>query len=1101
MRWTSASLLLASLWTAARTLPAQTEAVRFEKLSIEQGLSQSSVTAICQDRRGFLWFGTYAGINRYDGYDFRIFRHDPDDSTSLIQNVIKDVKEDRTGALWIATDGGLDRFDRASESFIHYVHDPRDSTSLSFNRVRNVFEDRAGRLWIATDNGLNRYDREADRFVRYFHDPSDPASLCDNKVREIYEDRLGNLWIGTDSGLELLDRETGRFRHFRAVPGDPSSLSGNHVISFGEDRAGGLWIGTWDRGLNRLDRRTWKFKRYMADPKNPSSLRYNTVRAIFEDRSGVLWIGTYGGGLERYDRETDGFIHYRANPDDPGSLSSDAVWCIDEDASGILWIGTDFGGVDKFDRRRNQFGYYRSRLGPPGGRYQNAVNALYADPDDRGNVIWIGTWGAGLSRLNRRTGENVRYKNDPFDRRSLSNDVIRCIMEDRAGFLWIGTDGGLNRLDRGTGRVDRYLCEPGNPNTLDYDNIFCVCEDSRGNLWVGSYYGGLNRLDRRTGRFIRYRADPKNPDAFNDNIVWCIHEDRAGRIWIGTDAGGLNRLDPATGRFVHYTRKPDDPNSLSDNKVISIFEDAAGVLWLGTPGGLNRFDPATERFRRYTIADGLASDAVQSIAGDDQGYLWIGTTKGLSRFDSRKNAFVTFNANDGLQGDEFSVGACASSVSGEMFFGGTNGFNAFFPEKVKLNGFIPPVVLTDFQLFNRSVPVGRKIDGRVILPRSVTETSEIALSHRQDDFSIQYAALSFSAPDRNAYAYRLVGLEKEWNLVGNRRFAMYNRLPPGRYEFQVKGSNNDGVWNGQAVSLTIRIRPPFWKTAWFILLSAMTALGLAAAGYFNRVGKIRVRNRELERRVRERTRQLEEANSELEAFTYSVSHDLRSPLRAMDGFSQALLEEYAPGLDARGADYLRRIRRGSQHLGRLIDDLLKLSRLARSEMKFVSIDIGRLAESVAEELKQSDPSRDAEFVIAKDETVQGDAELLKVMLGNLLGNAWKFSSKRPVTRIQFGVLREDDRRTFFVRDNGIGLDMNYADKLFKPFQRLQTDFEGTGIGLTTVHRIIRRHGGRIWADGKPDGGATFYFTLGTADSPDGPETRASGATAGTPGPF
>jgi ligand-binding sensor domain-containing protein/signal transduction histidine kinase len=1086
MRWRSASLLFASLWTAVGTLTAQTETLRFEKISIEQGLSQSSVTSICQDRKGFLWFGTYEGLNRYDGYEFRIFRHNPEDPSSLIQNVIKDVMEDRSGTLWIATDGGLDRYDRQAECFIHYIHDPRDSTSLSHNRVRNIFEDRAGTLWIATDNGLCRYDANSDRFVRYRHDPADPNTLCDNKVREVYEDRQGNLWIGTDAGLDLLDRKTGRFRHFRNIPGDPYSLSGNHVISFGEDRTGGFWIGTWDKGLNRLDRKTGKFKRYMADPRNPKSLQYNTVRAIFEDRSGTLWIGTYGGGLERYDRETDGFTHFRSNPDDPVSLSSDAVWCIAEDASGILWIGTDFGGVVKYDHRKNQFQYHRSGSGAPGGRYRNAVNVLYADPGDNGRVLWIGTWGGGLCRLDRGTGAHVCFKHDPYDPNSLSNDVIRCIEKDRDGTLWIGTDVGLNRMNRGTGKFERFFCEPGNPNTLDYDNIFSICEDSRGNLWIGSYYGGLNRFDRRTRRFIRYRTDPSDSAAFNDNIVWCIREDKAGRIWIGTDAGGLNRFDPETGRFVHYMRIPDDPNSISDNKVLCIHEDAAGVLWLGTPGGLNRFDPAAGQWRRYQRKDGLASDAVQSIAGDQEGYLWISTTKGLSRFDPRKETFVNFSANDGLQGDEFSVNASASAATGEMYFGGINGFNVFFPGRVKLNGYIPPVVLTDFQLFDRSVPVGEPAGGRVILRQSITETSEISLSHRQNDFSIFYAALSFSAPERNAYSYRLAGIEEEWSPVGHRRFATYTRLPAGDYVFEVKGSNNDGVWNEKAVSLKIRIRPPFWRTAWFILLSAMAALGLIAAGYVNRTGKIKARNRELELRVRERTRQLEEANSELEAFTYSVSHDLRSPLRAMDGFSQAVLDEYGSKLDDRGADYLGRIRRGSQQLGRLIDDLLKLSRLARSEMNFKDIDIGRLAESIGEELKQSDPSRNAQFVVARDEIVMGDTELLKVMLGNLLGNAWKFTSRRPDARIEFGVSRTEEGRVFFIRDNGIGLDMKYADKLFKPFQRLQSEFEGTGIGLTTVARIVRRHGGRIWVEGKPDQGAVFYFTL---DNPDRPENE------------
>jgi ligand-binding sensor domain-containing protein/signal transduction histidine kinase len=1080
------AITVAAVLIFANHLKAQQENIRFEKLSIEQGLSQSSVLAICQDHRGFLWFGTYDGLNRYDGYRFKIYRHDDADSTSLSHNFVRAIFEDHSGSLWIGTEGGLDKFDREQENFVRYKSDGKDSGSISNDRIRDIFEDRQGMLWIATEKGLNRYDREKKIFVKYFHNANDPASISDDLVRAIYEDSSGQLWFGTEGGLNLFDRERGQFSRFRAGLKDPGNAVISSVICMAEDGPGFLWIGTHS-GLFRLERKISRITQYQFDPKNPYSLRNNIVRAICRDRMGDLWIGTYGGGLEKYDRAGDRFTHYQFSPNDPHSLSNDAIYCVREDQSGILWIGTDYGGINKFNRRKNRFALYANDPRNPNSLDNNQVHALLEDPADRGSVVWVGTWGGGLNRFDRRNNWWASYKNDPNDRSSLSNNIVRSIYRDRSGTFWVGTDGGLNRFDPKSGKFIRYQNDPQNPYSLSHNMIKTVYEDRAGRLWVGTYGGGLDEYDRTNDRFFHHRYDPKDSTSLSDNIVWCVHEDRSGRLWIGTDAGGLNLFDRASGRFKHYEKNPNDPNSISNNKVLCICEDRTGVLWLGTAGGgLNRFDADQQQFKCYKEQDGLVSNTVQAILEDNQGCLWISTINGLSKFNPTEKKFTAFDMHDGLQSNEFNVGACAKSATGEMFFGGINGFNVFVPELVRRNVFIPPVEITDFQLFNKSVPVDQRIDGRLLLERSITETKEIDLSYRDGVFSFEFTSMDFTAPEKNQYAYMMEGFEKNWNYVGTQRTATYTNLDPGRYVFRVKASNNDGVWNEEGASLEITIAPPFWETAWFRGLGILVVAGMIVGWYKVRTGRMRARNRELERHITERTAQLETANNELEAankeleaFAYSVSHDLRAPLRAIDGYTNILLEDYEPTLDEEGKRVCTTICNETQRMGQLIDDLLSFSHVSRADMQVAPINMEALASSVYYELTTPESRGRIEFQVGKLPEAVGDATLIREVWMNLLSNAIKFSSKRERAEIEVGYRQEGEKVIYTVKDNGAGFDMRYADKLFTVFWRLHSEkeFEGTGVGLAIVQRLVHRHGGKVWADSQVDKGATFFFTI------------------------
>jgi ligand-binding sensor domain-containing protein/signal transduction histidine kinase len=869
--------------------PASGHHVKFDRVSLEQGLSQSSVLCILQDDIGFMWFGTEDGLNKYNGHSFTIYRHDPEDPNSLSNNVIRSIIQDREGVLWIGTDGGLNRLDRVSEEFTRYQNDPDDPHSLSDNAVLSIHEDQSGALWIGTGaGGLDRLDPETARFSSYQADPDNPRSLTSNGVSSIYEDQRGALWLGTDGGLDRFDRETESFGHYQFIyfqsdPHDPHSLTHYPVTSVCEDREGELWIGTYGGGLNRFDRKTEEFTRYSSDSNDPYSLSDDRVLAVYEDQAGNLWIGTYGGGLAKFDRETLRFIHYQADLNDSYSLSGNVVWSFYEDQSGALWIGTN-DGLSKYDREREKFAHYRADPNDLNGLSNNHVLSIH---EDRAGMLWIGTHGGGLNRFDRwDTEQFIHYQHNPNSPHSLSQGEVMSIQEDRAGDLWVGTwKGGLNRLDRESGWFLHYRYDPYDPHSLSSDDISAVYEDRSGVLWVGTWGGGLDRYDPEQDQFNHYHSIPDDPHSLSSYYISAIYEDRLGELWIGTYGGGLNRFDRETERFTRYLNNPADFRSLSDNAVWSIHEDHSGVLWIGTSGGLNRFDRATETFTRYREKAGLPNDVVHCILEDDRGNLWLSTNNGLSQFSLEEETFRNYDAGDGLQSKEFSEGACYKSSSDEMFFGGVNGLNAFYPDSIKSNTYVPPVVLT-------SLTQG----GADVAARQAVETiREVTFQWPNNFFEFEFAALSYSQPEKNQYAYMLEELEEDWVYIGTRRFGRYTNLPGGTYVLRLKGSNNDGVWNEEGVSVVVTIVPPFWETWLFRGIAALVVLGGVAGGYRWRVRTIEEKNRELETLVEERTHALEERTREIERrrqeleALYRADAELHRHLR-LDQVLQALVD-------------------------------------------------------------------------------------------------------------------------------------------------------------------------------------------------------------------
>ena len=827
--------------------------LKFEHISLEHGLSQNSVYCILQDSLGILWFGTEDGLNKYDGYTFTYYRNIPGDPHSLSHNHVRVMLEDDDGAIWIGTHGGgLNRFDRKSEQFTHYEDDSiLESTGDDF--INALFQAQDGTLWVGTSgNGLSQFDPQAQNFTQHYRAPN---QLSNNNVLAIYQDRDGALWIGTDGGgLDRFDLISKHFNSYQNIPGDPHSLSSNSVGEIFQDRNGTLWIGTNGGGLNKFDIATEQFTSYQHDPHHLNSLGSNSVGVIFQDREGLLWVGTSSGGLDIWDAANPGhFTHYQHDLSDIHSLSSDKILSIYEDREGLLWIGTHGGGVNKLNRATEPFIHYYAR---PNDLNSLSNNMIWTIHEDREGYLWVGTGGGGLNRIDRAINKITHYQHILDNPSSLHSDVVRAIAEDKYGNLWLGTeDGGLNKLKRTNGQFTYYAHKDQQDNP-----VLTLYKDQNNILWIGTAGGGLSWFDLKREQFTNLQLpDSQCVPGYH---VRVIYPDSSGAMWIGSFGGGLSKIDWEKNLCTVYRYNPDAPSSLSNNIIMSVYEDSTGTLWVATfGGGLNKFDPETETFTHYRENDGLPNDMVYGIleetssSPDDEIRLWLSTNQGIARFSPQAETFKIYDVNDGLQSNEFNGGAYYKSNSGEMFFGGINGFNAFYPLDIKPeNAYIPPVVLTYLAQGGEEVT----------LDTSVETVKELVIRWPNNFFEFEFAALSYTRPEKNQYAYMLEGLEKNWIENGNRRFGRYTNLPGGNYVLRLKGSNNDGIWNETGTAIAIKVIPPFWAAWWFRAALILGLAGIVGGFYGIRVKNIRVNSRKLEIEVEERTQELKHRTHESE---------------------------------------------------------------------------------------------------------------------------------------------------------------------------------------------------------------------------------------------
>ncbi len=1038
--------------------------VQFDHLTPDQGLSSSAVTCFLQDHKGFMWIGTYYGLNRYDGYQFTVYTHQTHDTTSLPHNLIWTLFEDKDENLWIGTAGGLSRYDRKLDRFVNPMENPASPLGqLGKWSVLSIAEDALGNLWIGTNRGVICFNPKTNQAIPYLYDAQNPHGLSYYNVEIVFVDHRQRVWIGTRKGLNLFIPQTKTFDH-SMVDENGHSLSNVYFTEIVEDKQGNLWFGTYGNGLYFLPAHQEKYilKNHRHHPKNPHTLSGDYIISLYVDKDGRLWVGTENAGMNLWDPQKQQFFHYRYNAYDPYSLNNESIYAIYQDETGNFWIGTFAGGINRSKVYSEAILHYTQLPGVPTSLSHASVTCFL---EDHSNNIWVGTDGGGLNQFDPTTGFFTHFNSKNS---GLNCDAVLCLVEDSDHHIWIGTwGGGLYRMHPKTHSFQAFTTL--NSNIPD-DRIISLLVDSKGNLWMASFQSGLIQYDLKHHQFVHYTS--KN-SALSISMVTALAEMPDGQILVGTPSG-LNVFDPKTRQFVNYFHNPENSHSLSANGVLCFAIENDTSIWIGTQSGLNRFHPQKQTFTRFSVKDGLPNEVIKGLVMDASKRLWVSTHQGIGCFDMKRNTWKIFLKADGLQGNEFNERSAFRLKNGALLFGGPNGLNLIYPEKIKENIYVPSVVLTDLRIFNKPVPIGTPDSP---LAQHISETEVLKLSYQHSVITFFFSAMDFSIPEKNQYAYFMEGFEKTWNEVGTQHTATYTNLPPGKYTFRVKASNNDGLWNEQGLSLKVIISPPFWQKWSFRILVGIFGLVLLGIGYSLHMGRMRRRNVELERRVTQRTAQLETAYKELEAFSYAVSHDLRAPLRSLSGFSKALLEDYGDKLDAMGKEYLQRIRKASDHMTHLIDHLLKLSRLTRGQMHVEEVDLGAMVESILDEFRQLHPDRKVLCKVTKPVYAKGDRTLLRIMLWNLIDNAWKFTAKKEEARIEFGVLPFKGETVYFVRDNGIGFDPSRAEKLFEIFFRHHAEFEGTGIGLSTVRRIVLRHGGRIWAEGKPNAGATFYFTL------------------------
>jgi signal transduction histidine kinase/ligand-binding sensor domain-containing protein len=797
--------------------------LRFQWLSAGTGLSQTRVEWLVQDKVGFLWFGTQYGLNRFDGYKSKVFKHEPDRPDSLSCVYVRSLYVDRAGTLWVGCDRFLDRFDPATETFKHY----RVYTELPNELptpIDRIGEDHQGVLWLATAKGLYRFDPTSGRTTRYSHNPDDPSSIVATRVNGAAEDREGRLWVASANGLDQLDPRTGKV--LRRAPFHAE------VNRFHEDQFGIFWMtgNVSSCALSSWNLQTDMVKCHSLDYSLKGISLKAFVSQIIGSRNGTMWLSSTAG-LLKFDRTHNKLIRYHNNPMDRESLESDNLISLYQDHEGNIWTCFQAAEPNFFSEEPppfQNFTYQRGSLVDP------LVTSIY---EDKNGILWIGSMG-GLNRIDRRTGTNIVPAGS-----GVGNEIL-SILEDRKGVLFSGTfHDGLQEINRNTGKVSPY------PRGLppQFTNpIMQLIYDRGGNLWA-AMYGGVGRLDPATGRFAMYMPENQNTIQYQK-----IAQGKEEFLWLGAQSG-LHRFDPRTAQFKIYQHKPDDPESLSDNRVNSVHFDQQGTLWVGTQDGLSRFNRQTGTFKNYYEKDGLAGDVVSCIQEDRNGVLWMGTNKGLSAFDTHGQRFRNFSAADGLPGQDLTGwGTCHQSSSGEMFFGGFSGATAFYPNKLVNSSFVPRTVLTDFKLFGNSVRIG----AGSVLKQSITWTDAITLSHQQNIFSIEFSALSFFNAETNRYRYKLDGLDHDWHEVSSdERVANYTTLPAATYTFEVQGATSRGPWSQPGAMLRIEILPPWYQTLWFRMICVTAVLLLLWAIYLLRLDQLRRQfSVALEARVDERTR-------------------------------------------------------------------------------------------------------------------------------------------------------------------------------------------------------------------------------------------------------
>ncbi len=1055
-------------------LLAQNSNLKFKQLSINNGLSYSIVTCVIQDKDGFLWFGTKNGLNKYDGYKFTIYKNNPLDSTSLSYNWMYGscLLEDNDGKIWVGTQNGLNRFDKATEKFERY-----NANQISSSSIGCLYMDYTKNVWVGTYSGLNLYNKATNSFFQYRQNTT--KAIQEDFYTKILDKRDGNLILATKKGLWLFNIKNKTFsQHPSSI--ENSVVANSQISDILEDNEKNLWICTANNGLFCYNNNNQTI--HFSELKSKKEFKFSSIYFGFQDVNNDLWFGTDGDGLYKYSSKNHTFQKYHNSGNEFNSITSNAIYACCEDRSKLLWFGT-MNGISYLDKKL-KFDHYQRVIIDDNYTLNNYVTSFAKD--SRGK-LWIGTDGGGLCLYDRKTGKIEPYR---YNKKLKSLKVID-LAADTEGKLWVGTwNGGLHCIDVITNEIKNFMPEKGNSNSIMSPNIMAMTIDHNNNLWIASFLDGISYFDKNSESF--FHILPSN-DIYTtiSNYVYALNKDSYGNVWIGNLRTGINRL-------VYDKNKPiNDKNIklyrysnnlvLAHKSITAFFEDSNFNLWIGSQNGLVKFNYKNEVVKVYLEKDGLPGNAICGILEDSHENLWISSNKGISKFDRKSNTFRNYDSDDGLQSNQFNNHACFKDNDGTMYFGGVNGFNVFHPDSIVDNQYIPPVVLTDFKIFMKSVQVGEKVNGRIVLTKSISMLKELELRYDESMITFEFAALNYIFPEKNQYAYILEGFDNSIHYVGNERSATYTNLNQGEYTFKVIASNNDGLWNNTGVSINITILPPWWKSWWAYVIYLLVVLAMLY--YYRRraINKEKIRSQiALERLEFEKTRELNQKNIEVEqmkiTFFTNISHELRTPLTLIIGPLEQFIANEKLNLYA---NTFRLMLRNAQRLLQLINQILGISKLEAQKMQLnvSQNDICQFINSICDSFKRYAEQRNITFQINhKINTSQAwfDAEKVEIIICNLLSNAFKYTAEKGRISIDTQII--ENVIEIKVQDNGIGIAKEHLNYIFDRFYQIINPKGihhqiGTGIGLALVKNLIELHHGTISVQSDEDIGTTFTVSF------------------------
>jgi signal transduction histidine kinase/ligand-binding sensor domain-containing protein/DNA-binding response OmpR family regulator len=1076
------------LFTCPVLLIAQPEPYQFMHVNVNDGLSHNEVLSFLKDKRGFLWIGTVSGLNRYDGYSMKVFQHDSRDTTSLIHNSIQDLFEIPDGRLGILTGEGLTLYDPQTEKFQKDLSSFYKTYNIPPGELLNIVKDGEGNFWfIHTSAGLLKYTSSTGEVTSIRHNVEDLRSIASDTTSFFAQDNQHNNWLIHANGIiEKIVVKGGKheviYRNDYLFQQNKGAILQYRFLC---DRDGDLWIfiADDDQGVYYFSINKKTFKHFHRDSPD-ARLSTNIVRDMQEDERGLIWVGTDHGGINLVDKNNF-FVRYIQHRDeDAKSLGQNSINTLYKDEEGIIWVGTYKRGISYYHENIIRFPLYKHSPAVPFGLPYADVNRFVED--DKGN-LWIGTNGGGLLYFNRANGRFTQYRYSPANPNSIGSDVIVSLYIDHEKKLWIGTYyGGLTCYDGK--KFIRYNHNPSDPSSLSAQSVWEIFEDSRHRLWVGTLNGGLNLFDDKTKTFSHYRAS--DPNSIGADYIAAITEDKAGNLWFGTTLG-IDVLSRERGRFIHYESESNNPRSLSNNSILDIREDNKGRVWIGTSGGLNLFDGKTNTFTVFTKEDGLPHNTILTILQDDSGDLWLSTPNGLSQLiittepnGKTQYKFKNYSEAEGLQGKQFNENAAYKTSRGELIFGGANGFNIFKPTQLGLNKYLPKVVFTDFQLFNKSVHAEERIDGQVLLPKDISETTEITLPPGKNVFSIEFAALNYIHPEKNQYKYKLEGFDTDWLSADSKsRRVTFTNLDPGEYTFRVKAANNDGIWNNEGAHLKISVLPPFWKTrAALTLYFTFIIIGLLIT---RRLIQQREKMKFAMQQERQEAMRMHELDMMKIKFFTNVSHEFRTPLTLILTPIEKILKQTK---EPDQLNQFRLIQRNAKRLLNLVNQLLDFRKLEVQEIKFNPSEgdiiqfIKEAVYSFSDLSEKKDIQLQFQSSLTSLETIF-DQDKLEKILFNLLSNAFKFTPEHGAVTVRVEQVSEGEEQWLSIRvkDTGIGIPADKQEKIFDRFFQNELPKsmvnQGSGIGLSITKEFVKIHGGSISVESEPGNGSCFTIKI------------------------